>query len=433
MTLPYNFKARSYQKPVLLTLDSGEIKRAVCVWHRRSGKDKTFLNFMIKKLNQRPGGYYYFFPTYAQGKKILWDGRDRDGFPYMGHFPDEMVKKRDNQELKLELVNGSIFQIIGTDKIDTIVGTNPVGCVFSEYSLQNPAAWKFIRPILKENGGWALFNFTPRGNNHAKKLYDMAKNNDNWFCELLTVNDTKRADGSHVYSKQDIQEERDEGVEEDFIQQEYYCSFTGCIQGSYYSRLMQKAEEEGRIGNVPYDPLIEVETAWDLGVGDATGIWFIQRIGMEIRFIDYYETSGEGLPYYVKLLREKPYVYGNHYAPHDIAVREFSTGKSRRETALGLGIDFITAEKLTIDDGIDACRNILPRCYFDEKKCEQGLDALKEYHKVYDEDRKEFKNKPLHDWTSHGADALRTFAVGMIEIRKAKRSRRRKASISWRV
>ena len=398
MSLPYNFKARSYQIKVLESMDSGKIKRGVCVWHRRSGKDKTFLNFMIKKLNERVGVYFYFFPTYAQGKKILWDGRDRDGFPYMGHFPDEMIKRRNNQDLLLELTNGSIFQIIGTDKIDGIVGTNPIGCIFSEYSLQDPLAWKFIRPILKENGGWGLFNFTPRGNNHAKKLYDMALKNNNWFCEKLTVDDTKRVDGSPVYSKQDIQDERDEGVDEDFIQQEYYCSFSGCIQGNYYSKWLDIAEREGRICNVPYDPLIEVETSWDIGVGDATGIWFIQRVGLEIRFIDYYEATGEGLPYYIKVLREKPYVYSNHYAPHDIAVREFSTGKSRRDSALELGINFITVPKLPIDDGISAIRNILPMCWFDKIKCSQGLEALNSYHKEYDEDRKEFKNKPHHDW-----------------------------------
>lgn len=358
---------------------------------------------------ERVGAYYYFFPTYNQGKKILWDGMDRNGFKFTDHIPQVLRKRTDNTNMLIETLNGSIFQVIGTDKIDSIVGTNPVGCVFSEYSLQNPAAWDFIRPILAENGGWAIFNYTPRGKNHGYYLYAMAKTNPKWFVSHLTVDDT------NAISKEILEQERSEIVAKDgndaLFMQEYYCSFDVPIQGAYYGSQLVEAEKTRRVTHVPYDPVLKVHTAWDLGVGDSTSIWFYQAIGQEIRFIDYYETNGEGLPHYAKVLQDKGYVYGDHFAPHDIEVRELGTGKSRSETAKSLGINFRTVPNLPIDDGINAVRNLLPRCWFDEDKCEKGLSALRSYHKEFDEKNGMYKNRPHHDWASHGADAFRYFAV----------------------
>ena len=391
-------------------MDSG-YKRAVAIWHRRAGKDKSLFNLVAKKMLERVGAYYYFFPTYQQGKKILWNGIDRDGNKFIDHIPDVLRKRTDNSEMLIELTNGSIFQVIGTDNINSIVGTNPVGCVFSEYSLQDPTAWYFIRPILAENGGWAVFNYTPRGDNHGRDLYEMAKRDpERWFTQLLTVEDT------HAISEDILATEKKEMFEQTgsdaLYMQEYYCSFDAPVQGSYYGHLLSRSQEEGKITKVPYEPTMLVDTAWDLGVGDSTAIWFVQSVGHEIRVIDYIENSGEGLNYYVKLLREKPYAYGRHYAPHDIEVREFTNGKSRRETAKLLGIDFTVVPNMSIDDGIDAVRSIIPKCWFDQEKCEKGISCLKNYHKEWDEKDKVFKNKPDHDWTSHGSDAFRYFAVG---------------------
>jgi hypothetical protein len=203
----------------------GGVKRAVCVWHRRSGKDKTFINIMMTKMAQRKGTYYYFLPTYNQGKKIIWDGMDKGGFKFLDHIPESLIVRKNETDMKIELVTGSIFQVVGTDNIDSIMGTNPVGCVFSEYSLQDPKAWEFIRPILLENDGWAIFNFTPRGLNHAKELYEMARVNPDWFCELLTVNDTKEENGNRYITDEMIESERRTGMSETLIQQEYYCDF----------------------------------------------------------------------------------------------------------------------------------------------------------------------------------------------------------------
>jgi hypothetical protein len=224
----------------------------------------------------------------------MWTPRASIG-GFLGHFPPEIVAKRNEQELKLTLVNGSIFQLIGSDNIDSVMSTNPVGCVFAEYALQDPNAWNYIRPILLENGGWAIFDFTPRGKNHGYDIYDMARKfmeagDPQWFAERLTVDDTG------VLSAAQIDDERREGMDEDLIQQEYFCSFEGAQQGSYYGRQMSEAEKDGRITRVPYQPEIAVETWWDLGVADATAIWFTQTVGREIHCIDYLEASGEGLP-----------------------------------------------------------------------------------------------------------------------------------------
>lgn len=404
ITIPYKFTPRDYQIPLISCIDKG-YKRAVCIFHRRAGKDKTLINLITKEALKRVGVYYYLFPTYKQGRKIIWQGIDKAGMKFTDHIPEEIRKRTNDQEMMIELRNGSIIQIIGTDDIDRIVGTNPVGCVFSEYSLQNPKAWDLLRPILAENEGWAVFNYTPRGKNHGYELYEMAKDNPKWFAEILTVDDTK------AISLEAIEEERLAGMDEDLIQQEFYCSFEAAIQGAYYAKQINKANEENRITNVPYVENIPVHTVWDLGVGDSTAIWFIQLVNQEIRVIDYYEAQGEGLPYYAKVLDERGYKYGGHYAPHDIQVREMGSGLSRLETARSLGINFQVVKNISIDDGINAARVIFNRCWFDKEKTKQGVNCLVNYHKEYDEKRKEYKNIPYHDWSSHGADAFRYLAV----------------------
>jgi phage terminase large subunit len=408
--LPYNFEPRFYQLPLLESLDNGK-KRAIIVWHRRAGKEKASVNIMAKRMYERVGNYYYYFPTFTQGKKILWEGMDKSGFKFLDHFPKHLLKKKPNDtEMKIEYSNGSIFRIIGTDKYDSLVGPNPVGCVFSEYSLQDPMGWDLVRPILAENDGWALFNFTPRGENHGYQLLEMAKNDPAWFTQILTVDDTG------VIPRDVLDQERREIIAKDgndaLYQQEYYCSFKVPIAGAYYAAQIMKANEEKRITSIPYERVIPVDTWWDLGIDDSMTIWFTQTVGKEIRFIDYYETSGEGLVHCAGMLKEKGYVYGTHTAPHDIEVRELTTGKSRRETAKNFGINFDVVPAGNIEDGIDAARNIFSKCWFDDKKCNRGLNALKSYHKDYDEKNLTYRVHPVHDWSSHGADAFRTFAVG---------------------
>lgn len=352
------------------------------------------------------GIYYYFYPTYTQGKKALWDGIGKDGFKYIEHFPKALLDGKPNDtEMKIKYKNGSIFQVIGTDDVDKIVGTNPRGTVFSEYSLQNPKAWSYIRPILAENKGWAIFNYTPRGKNHGFELYELALNNPLWFVSKLTVNDT------HVLTEQDIEEERRSGMTEDLIQQEYYCSFTASIQGAYYWKEYDDAEKNNRFGNVPYDPSVPVYTVWDLGISDAMSIGFFQLVGNEVHMIDYYEKSNEGFPHFAKILQDRKYIYGKHFAPPDIKARELSTGKTRLETAENLGIKFDVVPEIGVQNGIDAGRTLFSRLWVDKTKCREWLALIPQYTKEYDEEKKIFKSTPLHDWTSHGADMWRYAAV----------------------
>jgi len=428
--VPYQFDPRSYQLPFFDAMSEG-CKRAILVWHRRSGKDKTTWNWMIHAaINLRVGTYYYFFPTYAQAKKVIWDGMDRDGFRFLDHIPAELIYNKNETEMKITFRHpddstkpGSIIQLIGTDDFDKIVGTNPVGCVFSEYSLQDPQAWELTRPILAENGGWAVFVYTPRGKNHGWTLYSRNKDRATWFVSLLTVRDTFRPDGTPVVSQEIIDEEIASGADEETIQQEYYCSFHGGIVGAYYTsqfKLLDEAKPP-RIGIVPWEPSIEVHTWWDLGYGDSTAIWFMQQVGRELRFIDYLEHHGEGLGFYAKELKALPYTYGRHYGPHDLAVHEFTSGEQRAVTARKLGVRFTIVKKHLVNDGINAVRQILPLCWFDEKKCDRGLSALRHYHKEWDEDRKGFKKDPKHDWSSHGADAFRIGAMGFRRIEPEQR------------
>ena len=432
VTLPHLFEPRDKQLPFLRAMDTDK-DRAVLVWHRRYGKDTACFNFMVKKAWERVGNYYYFFPTYKQGRMVIWDGRGKDGHTFLEHIPEELMFNPPNKsEMKVTLIHptkpgdpGSIIQIIGLDKFDSKMGTNPMGCVFSEYSLQNPAAWDHIRPILRENKGWAVFNFTPRGQNHGYQIYEMARKNPKWFCELLTVNDTG------LLTEEDIEEERLSGMSENMILQEFFCDFTAANDGAYYGKQMKEAYEDDRIKKVRFEPELPVDTWWDLGVNDATVIWFTQtlRSPREIRVIDYYENTDEGLGHYFGILQQKIlseyYVYGSHYAPHDIKVRELTSGTSRKETAKKMGVDFKIAPNESIAEGIEAVRQIIPVCWFDEEKCERGIDALKSYHKKWNDVHKTFSNTPTDDWSSHAADAFRYMALShkVNEIARDRRQR----------
>lgn len=410
--IPFNFTPRAYQIPILKAMDSG-IKRAVQVWHRRAGKEKTDIAIVSKKMLERIGSYYYVFPEFAQGRKILWDGADRDGFRFIDHFPQELIEgQRNDTEMKLRYKNGSLFQIVGSDRYDSVMGTNPIGMIFSEYALQDPNCWGYFRPILAENGGWAIFNFTPRGENHAYQLYELAKNDPvHWFCQLLTVDDTQ-AVKPDVLAQEKAEIIRLDGNDA-LYQQEYFCNFTVPIAGAYFADNIMIAYREGRVGHVPHEPRLTVDTWWDLGINDRMSIWFTQSVGQELRVIDFMEASGQGFPWYIGKMKEKSYVYGRHTAPHDIEVRELTNGKSRRETAQALGINFDVAPKLPIHEGIDAVRGVFPKAWFDSEKCKDGLNALKNYRKQFDEKRRTYMNQPYHDWSSNAADAFRTLATAL--------------------
>lgn len=383
-----------------------EGKRAACVWHRRSGKDSSSVNLTAVASHQRVGTYWHMLPTLNQGRKVIWDSIDRSGRRIIDQaFPEPLRDGINNTEMTIRFKNGSMWQVVGSDNYNSLVGANPVGVVFSEYSVADPAAWDYIRPILLENGGWAVFIYTARGRNHGYHLKNMAFKNPNWFGEILTVDETG------VLTPEDIQEERNSGMAEEMIQQEYYCSFDAGLVGAYYSKQMEDAWKEKRITEVPYNPSFPVYTAWDLGVNDATAIWFLQKWGSKIMAIDYIEESDQSLKHFIKKIKEKPYVYGGHIGPHDLKVREFGSGAQRFERAQELGLDFDIAPNIPLLDGIDSVRAMLPRMYFDAEKCERGVSALENYQKRWDDKLKTYGRQPLHNWASNGADALRMYSV----------------------
>lgn len=419
ISLPHKFIPRDYQIPFLQAMDSG-FRRACLVWHRRSGKDKTALNFTINEMFKRVGTYCYFFPTLKQGRKVIWMGMDFDGFRFINHFPKELIARKREDEMMIEATNGSIFYVAGSDNFDAVMGTNPVGLIMSEYALQDPRAWDFFRPIVRENKGWVIFLYTPRGKNHGYHVWERAGElPDTWFRQLLTVDNTLRPDGTPVLTPQDMAQERAEGMDEDMLQQEYYCSFTGGMAGQIYGKLMTAAREEGRIREVPHNPNIPVYTFWDIGVRDPTSAWFMQfPDDNQINVIRYYEDEGEGVGFYIRYLENlrmtEGYVYSEHYAPHDMANRGFGTGKSPQELASDLHYNFIPIERTrNIQHGIQNARALLPRCHFDAKNCKLGIDALENYCKEWDAKWKRYSDLPRHDWACHGADAFRTFAEGM--------------------
>jgi hypothetical protein len=409
--IPHNYTPRPYQLGLWSAMIDDKKKRAIYVWHRRAGKDLLALNrILFSAMFEAVGTYWHIFPSYAQGAKSVWQETNSEGRKYIDYIPQELIAKKNEKELKITLKNGSIYQIVGSDNPDSLRGAGIKGAVFSEYAEQDPRAWGTIQPMLLENNGWAMFNFTPKGQNHAYELYKMAqKMPDVWHSEIKTAEETG------VFTQEQLEQVKAEILSEgktlDFFNQEFLCSFNNPIEGAYYSKIIDDLEKQEKIGKFEWEQQLPVYTFWDLGVGDATTIWFAQFIDKEIRIIDYIEDNNKGLNSYIKEVKNKPYIYEQHYAPHDIQIREFSNGKSRIETALELGLRFSIAPRLSVEDGINAVRSILHKCFFNESTTKKGLLALKNYKKDFDNKNNVFKLQPKHDWASHGADAFRYLAV----------------------
>lgn len=341
---------------------------------------------------------------------MIWEGVTSDGVKFLDYIPPELIERRRDDSMTIWFKNGSIWSAVGSDQPDRLVGSNPVGVVFSEHALSDPTCYDFIRPILAANGGWAAFISTPRGQNQFYDLYMQAQENDEWFSELLTVDDTMRPDGTPIVTQEIIDEDIRSGMLPELADQEYRCSFTAALAGSFYGKDMEKAAADGRVCSVPHRPDLPVFTVWDLGIDDAMAIVFYQIVGEWINVIDYHAEHGFGLDHYAKVLQDKPYIYKRHVAPHDIKVRELGTGISRLDTARRLGIKFEICPRLSVEDGISACRLMLARCKFDAERANLLIKSLQSYHKDYDQRTKTW-GKPKHDWSSHGADTARYMAL----------------------
>ena len=390
--IPY--KPRPLQREVHKSLK----RFNVLVCHRRFGKSVLAINELILHAVNNPNHKLaYIAPTYRQGKAIAWDYLKQYTKPLMYFGGD-----KNETELRIDLWNGSKIQIYGADNNDSLRGLGFHGVIMDEYAIMAPRTWtEIVRPAISDTLGWVIFIGTPMGHNQFWEVYDYAlRGHKDWFGKLY------RASETGVIPDDELEQAASIMTEEQY-NQEFECSFTAAVSGSYYGKLMTKADNENRIGPVPLDSNVGVETWWDLGIGDSTAIWFAQRVGEEVHLIDYYENSGESLMHYADVLEDKGYTYSRHIAPHDIQARELGTGKSRLEVSQELGIMFEVAPRLEVDHGIESVRNALPYCWFDREKCKLGIDALRQYRKQWDEKNQVFKSKPLHDWCSHSADAFR--------------------------
>lgn len=393
---------------------------AVIVAHRRAGKTVATVNDLIRLALgcRRPQPRYaYIAPYLAQAKEIAWD--------YLKHYAQPVTRAVNESELWVEMINGARIRIHGADNPDRLRGPYLDGVVMDEYAdMRGEVLGSIIRPMLADRVGVGTFIGTPRGKNEFWELWDAAARKPDWYRLMLRASETGLI-------PQDELDALRRDMTRDEYEQEMECSFEAAIKGAFYADELRIAQEQGRICRIPIDRAVRVHTAWDLGVSDSTAIWFVQCVGRERRLVDYYESSGVGLPHYADVLDEKRrqhgWIYGEHFFPHDIEHRELSTAASRLDTIRELGIaPARVVEQHNVMDGINAVRRMLDRTWIDPERCARGLEALKQYRREYDDRLKDWKMRPLHDWTSHAADALRAFAVGFDDaVSVADRARRR--------
>ena len=371
----------------------------VVVAHRRCGKTTASLNHLIRDAIRTPKSKYaYIGPTYKQSKNVAWDilkeyGRKIDGVSF------------NESELRADFANGSRITLYGSDNPDALRGLGLWGVVYDEYSQQpSNIHTEIIRPALADHHGYAIWIGTPKGKNDFYRLYKHAINDKSWLGILLTVDNTGLIDNEELADSRKV-------MTDDEYQQEWYCSFTASIKGAYYAKEISTAYKENRITRVLYERGVPVYTLWDLGISDSMAIGFFQKVHQEVRLIDYYESSDKGLDHYIKVLQDKGYIYGRHIAPHDITIRELTTGKSRLELAQRLGINFEVLPNLGVSDGINAGRLMFSRLWVDKEKCAVWLDYIAQYHREWDDKKGMFKDTPYHDFTSHAADMYRYAAL----------------------
>ena len=381
-----------------------ENRFVVVVAHRRMGKTVSAINELIKSavLCDKPKPRFaYIAPTYSQAKRVAWD--------YLQEFTRPLGAKPNSSELRVDFFGDKRISLYGSENADSLRGQYFVGVVLDEIGDQNPKIWnEIIRPALADRKGFCLFIGTPKGNNHFKDFADRAQKTDGWkFLEF-------KASETGILDKQELAAAKAE-MGEDKYRQEFECSFDAPVEGAYYGALLNEADEQNRITRIPNETLSRTVCAWDLGISDSTAIWVAQIVGKEVRLIDFCENHGVGLDYYVSWLRERGYSSAEQILPHDVEVRELGSGKSRKEMLMEAGLEITVAPKVSVADGIQSVRRLLPRCWFDGEKTKQGLSALRNYRREYDEKRNVFYDRPLHDWCSHAADSMRYLAVGLVE------------------
>jgi len=402
--LPY----RSYQKPLIAYMRKGG-KRAVWVAHRRSGKDVSCWQYLVEPAIQDRGTYFYCLPEFTHARRVIWEGMLNDGMRFINLIPESIVKNKNESQMKIELVNGSIIQLVGSDQYDRLVGTNPKGIVFSEYSITHPMAWQILRPILAANGGWAIFNGTPRGKNHFWDILEQAKQDPEWFWSVDTVITTG------VLSEDVLAKEKRQ-MDIDIFNQEYHCSFDAATKGAYYSDqiIALRDPRRPRLCKVPYDPLLVVYTAFDPG-DSVTAIVYFQVYGKEIRIIDADEFYSPSVEHIYTTLSNKPYNYGNHFMPSDAKVTHMALGMSIIEQLEGLGLKNIIAldQQKSKMAGIMQVKTAFASFWIDSALEKKVLEPLANYAPKYSETRLTYSDEPDHNWASHMSDSVRYMVIAI--------------------
>jgi hypothetical protein len=417
-------------RPLQFELHRKAKRFSVVVCHRRWGKTVWAINHMIAaglRCERDNPRYAYLAPFYSQVKRVCWDYLKK----FTSTIPGVTVNEAD---LRVDIPrpgrNDCIrFQLLGADNPVSLKGIYLDGVVMDEYGDMNPMTWReVIRPTLSDRLGWAIFIGTPKGQNSFYELYDRALHgfpqedgsrvkHHEWFAALYKASETK------IIPDSELESARLEMTESEY-NQEFECSFLAGLVGAYFSKEMERAERENRITHVPSDDALTTDTYWDLGINDTTVVWFVQTFGMQYRIIDHLETCGSSLPEVIKMCREKPYVLGAFNMPHDIKVRELTTGKSRYETLWKLGVRNIRIiPKTDKRDQINAARMILSRCWFDKANCDKGIKALQNYKRKWNAKNNVFEDQPLHDWASNSSDAFQQFAIGVREQRDSSMSK----------
>lgn len=370
------------------------------VCHRRAGKTVACINDIVAKAirtKKKAARYAYIAPFYRQAKDVAWE--------YLKDATEGFAVKVRNSELRVELPNGAWITLYGADNPDALRGLYFDGVILDEFGDCRPSLWaEVVLPTLMDRRGWAVFIGTPKGKNHFYQMNERSKVEDNWYHMTL------KASESGLLDEDDLREMRGQ-MSEDQYEQEMECSFEAAVRGTYYADLIAQMEKQGNMNEQPWDPEQKVFVSSDLGFTDSTAMWFWQLAPDGIRIIDYHEADGKSLPYYFDMLNEKGYDYETIWLPHDAKAASLQTGRSTIEQFLGAGFPCRIAPKLAVQDGIDAVRKILKGCHFDQVRCFQGIEALRAYRRSYNEVTKQFGNKPLHDWSSNGADAFRYFAL----------------------
>jgi phage terminase large subunit len=379
---------------------------AVIVAHRRCGKTVACINDLIVKalLENKPHAQYaYIAPFYSQAKSVAWR--------YLERFSEPVMTKANQSELWVELINGARIRLFGADNPDSLRGNFLDGVVLDEMADMKPSVWgEIIRPLLADRLGWATFIGTPKGHNAFYDIYNEATKKPNWYTKVL------RADQTNLLPQSELDDAK-ASMSENQYEQEFLCSFEAAILGAYYGQEMRRLTDLERITTVDYDPMFPCHTAWDLGFNDSTSLWWFQVVYGEIRVLDHHSSNGQAIPFYTMLLQQKEdefgYKYGYHYLPHDARAKTLASGGKSIIEQISAKIDIKHLKivpNLSLQDGIQATRLALTRAWFDNR-CEEGIECLRQYQREWDDDKKVFRDRPKHDWTSHSADAFRYLSI----------------------